>query len=76
LEIPNNEITSRYKNKEIFIPFTLTPSSHFPSGDYTIKYTITDINSGNSFDIVKNLTISDQNNSSLANNSSNNNPKV
>ena len=76
LEIPNTEITSHYKNKEIFIPFTLTQSSPFPSGDYTIKYTITDINSGNSFDIVKNLTISDQNNSSLVNNSSDNNPKV
>ena len=76
LEIPNTEIISHYKNKEIFIPFTITQSSPFPPGDYMIKYTITDINSGNSFDIVKNLTISNQNDSSLTNNSSVNNTKV
>jgi hypothetical protein len=75
LEIPNTEIISHYKNKEIFIPFTITQSSPFPPGDYMIKYTITDINSGNSFNIVKNLTISNQNDS-LTNNSAVNNTKV
>ena len=72
LEIPNTEIISHYKNKEIFIPFTITQSTPFPPGEYIFKYTITDINSGNSFDIVKNLTISNQNESPLANNGSDN----
>ena len=58
LEIPNIDIISHYKNKEIIIPFTLSQTSPFPPGDYIIKYAITDINSGKSFDIVKDVKIS------------------
>lgn len=59
--IPLPDIISHYKNSEIYIPFTITQSSPFPPGDYTIKYTIIDRNSGNTFDIVKNITISNAN---------------
>ena len=51
------EIVSHHKNKELFIPFTITQSSPFPEGNYVITYVIHDKNSGASFDIVKNITI-------------------
>jgi hypothetical protein len=52
-----DEIVSHHKNKELFIPFTITQSSPFPDGNYIITYVIHDKNSGASFDIVKNITI-------------------
>jgi hypothetical protein len=52
-----DEIVSHHKNKELFIPFTITQSSPFPDGNYIITYVIHDKNSGASFNIVKNITI-------------------
>ncbi len=56
--LPVSNISSYHQNKEVFIPFTITQTTPFPSGDYVITYTIHDDNSGNSFDIVKDITIS------------------
>jgi hypothetical protein len=52
-----DEIVSHHKNKELFIPFTITQSSPFPDGNYIITYVIHDKISGASFDILKNITI-------------------
>ncbi len=57
--IPVSEIISHSQNKEVFIPFTITQTSPFPVGTYVITYTIHDENSGKSFDIVKEIVISD-----------------
>jgi hypothetical protein len=54
---PIPPIVSHYKNKEVFIPFTITQSSPFPPGEYSIKYSIMDENSGNVFELDKNITI-------------------
>ncbi len=59
---PIPPIMSHYKNKEVFIPFTITQSSPFPPGDYLIKYSIMDENSGNVFEMDKNITIFGGNN--------------
>ena len=58
VSVPLPPIISHYKNKEISIPFTITQSSPFPPGDYVINYSIMDENSGNVFEINKNMTIS------------------
>lgn len=58
-EIPVSEIVSHHQNKEVFIPFTITQTTPFPAGNYVITYTIHDINSGKSFDIVKEIEISE-----------------
>lgn len=57
--LPVSEIISHHQNKEVFIPFTISQTTPFPAGDYVITYTIHDSNSGNSFDIVKEITISE-----------------
>lgn len=57
--LPVSEIVSHHQNKEVFIPFTITQTTPFPTGNYLIKYTIHDTNSGDSFDIVKEIVISD-----------------
>ena len=36
---------------------TVNQSTPFPPGNYMLKYTIHDVPSGNSFDIVKNVMI-------------------
>ncbi len=53
-----DNIVSHHKNKELFIPFTITQTSPFPAGNYIITYVIHDKNSGASFDIVKSITVS------------------
>lgn len=58
--IPTGEIISHRQNKEVFIPFTITQSAPFPPGNYTITYTIYDVNSGKSFDIVKDIVLSEE----------------
>ena len=60
LGLPVSEIITHHQNKEVFIPFTITQTTPFPPGNYFINYTIHDINSGKSFDIVKETVISDQ----------------
>jgi hypothetical protein len=57
--LPVSEIVSHHQNKEVFIPFTITQTTPFPTGNYIITYTIHDTNSGKSFDIVKEVVISD-----------------
>lgn len=58
--LPVSEIVSHHENKEVFIPFTITQTSPFPEGDYVITYTIHDGNSGNSFNITKDITVSNE----------------
>lgn len=58
--LPVSEIISHHQNKEVFIPFTISQTTPFPVGDYVITYTIHDSNSGNSFDIVKEISISEE----------------
>ena len=55
--VPIGNIISHNQNKEVFIPFTVTQSVPFPSGDYVIIYKITDENSGKSFELNKNITM-------------------
>lgn len=57
--LPVSEIISHHQNKEVFIPFTISQTTPFPAGDYVITYTIHDSNSENSFDIVREITISE-----------------
>jgi hypothetical protein len=58
-DIPIREILSHSQNKEVFIPFTITQTTPFPAGTYIITYTIHDENSEKSFNIVKEVVISD-----------------
>ncbi|MDQ4073429.1 MAG: hypothetical protein M3162_03895, partial [Thermoproteota archaeon] len=53
-----------YQNKEVIIPFTISGTEAIPPGDYVITYIITDNNSGNTFDIVKEVTIASTNSGS------------
>ena len=55
--VPIGNIISHNQNKEVFIPFTVTQSVPFPTGDYVIIYKITDENSGKTFELNKNITI-------------------
>ena len=59
-DIPVSEIISYSQNKEVFYPITITQTTPFPPGDYIITYTIHDVNSGESFDIVKEIAISER----------------
>jgi hypothetical protein len=58
IHVPIPDIISHFKNKDVYIPFIITPSAPFPPGQYQIKYSINDRNSGNTFDIIKNIIIS------------------
>ncbi len=58
--LPVGKIVLPYQEKKVFIPFTITQTTPFPSGTYIITYTIHDANSGKSFDIVKEVIISEQ----------------
>jgi hypothetical protein len=64
-ELPIDDIISHYQNKEVIIPFTISGTEAIPPGEYAITYSITDNNSGNTFDIVKDVTIAAN---SIANN--------
>jgi hypothetical protein len=58
-DVPIDKIVLPYQEKKVFIPFTITQSTPFPPGNYTITYTIHDDNSGKSFDITKEVVISE-----------------
>lgn len=58
IDMPIKPIISHHMNKELYIPITLTQTTPFPSGKYTLKYTISDENSGKALNIDKNITIS------------------
>ena len=55
--LPLSTIISHHKNRELTLTVSLTQTNPFPPGDYVLKYTIHDIPSGNSFDILKNITV-------------------
>jgi hypothetical protein len=55
--LPISTLISHYKNKELLLTVSLTQTNPFPTGDYVLKYTIHDVPSGNSFDIVKSIRI-------------------
>jgi hypothetical protein len=55
--LPISSIISHHQNKELILTVSLTQTTPFPPGDYVLKYTIHDVPSGNSFDILKNIVI-------------------
>jgi hypothetical protein len=55
--LPLSTLISHYKNKELTLTVSLTQTKPFPPGEYVLKYTIHDLPSGNSFDIIKNIRI-------------------
>lgn len=57
-DLPLSNLVSHHQNKELMLQMSLDQTSPFPPGNYTIAYTFTDENSGNSFDILKNVTVS------------------
>jgi hypothetical protein len=58
--LPISTLISHYKNKELLLTVSLTQTSPFPIGDYVLKYTIHDVPSGNSFDILRNIRIANR----------------
>jgi hypothetical protein len=55
--IPALNIVSHTQNTELSARLRLGQSSPFPPGGYVITYILTDVHSGKSFKIVKNITI-------------------
>jgi hypothetical protein len=55
--LPISTLISHYKNKELILTVSLIQTNPFPVGDYVLKYTVHDVPSGNSFDILKNIRI-------------------
>ena len=55
--LPLSTLNSHHKNKELTLTVSLTQTNPFPPGEYVLKYTIHDLPSGNSFDIIKNIRI-------------------
>jgi hypothetical protein len=51
------DFASHRQNKEISFDFSIDQTEPFPPGDYVITYSITDENSGKSFDIRKDVTV-------------------
>lgn len=57
-DIPPFQLLSHVRNTEFNIVLTLHQSNQFPEGDYKIKYIVTDVPSNESFEIVKDVRIS------------------
>ena len=57
-DLPVSDIISHHQNKELFLQLSLDQQSPFPPGDYVINYVVNDDISGESFEIVKEITIS------------------
>jgi hypothetical protein len=57
LTVPVSNVISHQKNMKVFLLASLTQSEPFPKGDYKITYIIKDVSSGNTFDIVKEISI-------------------
>jgi len=55
--IPIASIVSHTQNTEMFARLRVGQSSPFPPGGYVISYVLTDVPSGKSFKIVKNITV-------------------
>ena len=56
-DIPLSNLVSHHQNKELMLQMTIDQTSPFPPGDYVLRYTFTDENSGKSFDIIKDVTV-------------------
>jgi len=56
-DLPLSNLVSHHQNKELMLQMTIDQTSPFPPGDYVLKYTFTDENSGRSFDIRKDVTV-------------------
>jgi hypothetical protein len=52
------DVLSYHQNKELHGELSTTGTENLEPGDYTVKWTVTDENSGKTFDIVKDFTIS------------------
>jgi hypothetical protein len=52
-------LNSHNKATDAFMPITLTLDQPLPVGEYTITYTITDSTSGKSFEIVKDIRVTE-----------------
>lgn len=57
-DLPISEIISHHQNKEVNLVITLSQSSPFPEGNYKVLYTVHDEPSGNTFEISKDVVIS------------------
>ena len=53
--LPLSTLNSHHKKKELTLTVSLTQTKPFPPGEYVLKYTIHDLPSDNSFDIIKNI---------------------
>ena len=69
--IPLLNVISHNRNTELFMNLRLTQSSPFPAGDYVVTYTVTDVPSGKSFKVVKDIVIAGGSSSSNSNSSTN-----
>jgi hypothetical protein len=56
-DLPLIDVLSHHQNKELNADLSLTGTETLEPGDYILKWTVTDENSGKTFDIVKNFTI-------------------
>lgn len=51
------EIKTHFRNTELFTTVSVTQTIPFPTGDYSIKYTLNDEITGKKFEINKNISI-------------------
>jgi len=51
------QIISHIRNTELFTTVSVTQTNPFPTGDYSIKYTLNDKITGKKFELTKNITI-------------------
>ena len=51
------ELISHHQNKVLYFDLSLTGTDTLEPGDYIVKWTVTDENSGQTFDIAKDLTL-------------------
>jgi hypothetical protein len=56
-DLPLSNLVSHHQNKELMLQMSIDQTSPFPPGDYVLRYTFTDENSGKSFDIRKDVTV-------------------
>jgi len=56
-DISFEKVNSFNKNSEVYMIITINQSPPMQTGDYKLKYTIHDGNSGNSFELVKDIKI-------------------
>jgi plastocyanin len=70
-DLPLSNLVSHHQNKELMLQMFIDQTSPFPSGDYVLRYTFTDENSGKSFDIRKDVTVRHEEESSGGKNDNN-----